>query len=218
MATTKTMSVKVLNVCKTTTEWAAVTTVIDKGLLCVEFTDDGKIQIKIGNGSKTFAELPYVVDGSFSISDYYTIEEADEAINSAVESAVQALGNVMHIKGVKATVEELPTEGNEIGDLWFVGTLTDGQADSYSEYVWTADSVWEFIGRANASVDLTDYAKTSYVDGLIQQVNERLDQVEEDLAALTGEDGVITDLEARVSAIEEDYIKSTDELTLECRL
>lgn len=218
MATTKTMSVKVFNVCKTTTEWAAVTTVIDKGLLCVEFTDDGKIQIKIGDGSKTFAELPYVVDGSFSISDYYTIEEADEAINGAVESAVQALGNVMCIKGVKATVEELPTEGNEIGDLWFVGTLTEGQSDSYSEYVWTVNSVWELIGRANTSVDLTDYAKTSYVDGLIEQVNVKLDKVEEDLAALTGEDGVIASLEASVSAIEGDYIKPADELILVCQL
>lgn len=60
---------KVLHVTKTTEEWASVTTVIDKGLLCVETTTDGKTKAKIGDGTNTFADLPYLQDGTINIDD-----------------------------------------------------------------------------------------------------------------------------------------------------
>lgn len=267
----KAMSARVLNVTNTPSAWAAETKVIPKGLLCVEIGTDGKTMIKIGDGVKTYPNLPYVIDGSFSISDYYTSTETDEKISAAIT----ALGTIIHIKGIKPTVEELPKTDNEIGDLWFVGTVSENSVDDFSEYIWTEGNRWEFVGRVQTEVDLTDYAKTSYVDGEIKKVVDRVTALESkshdhtNKSILDGttesfttelknkldaidanankyelptasstvlggvkigtnltidENGVlssITDTEAlekRVKAIEDDYIKSTDELTLNCEI
>ncbi len=169
----KTLSVKVLNVCKTTAQWATETTVISKGLLCVELTTDGKTLVKIGDGVKTYTQLPYITDGSFSISDYSTTTEVNEIIDSKLE----ALGNIIRIKGVKGTVAELPTEGNEIGDLWFVGAVTE-TSDSFAEYIYTSENKFEFLGRVQTDVDLSEYATTTYVDGLVEQITTRLEALE----------------------------------------
>lgn len=173
MATSKTMSVKILNVCKTTSEWASVTDKISKGLLCVEFTTDGKVKIKIGDGTKTFANLPYVQDGAFSISDYYTKTETTAEITSAINK----LGNVVTVKGVKATTTDLPTSGNKVGDIWFVGT-NDSTTDSFTEYIWTTNSQWEYLGKVQTEVDLSEYAKTADVTATVKAVTDRVDTLE----------------------------------------
>ena len=166
---TITQVAKVLNVTKTTAQWEVESTIVSKGLLCVEITTTGETRLKVGDGAKTYAQLPYVSDGSFKISDYYTKTEADTAITDAIS----ALGNVLNIKGIVATETELPTENNEAGDLWFVGTADD-TTDSYSEYVWTTAGKWEYLGRVQTEVDLSDYATIEYVDAEIKKITDQL--------------------------------------------
>lgn len=174
MATTnRTLQAKVLNVCKTTEQWMAETSVISRGLLCVEITTANLTLVKIGDGVKTYEQLPYVTDGSFSISDYSTTTEVGEMIDTKLE----ALGNIIRIKGTKATVDELPQEGNELGDLWFVGTPGE-TSDSFSEYIWTSANKFEFLGKVQTEVDLSEYAKTSYVDGEVQKLVSRIEALE----------------------------------------
>lgn len=109
------------------------------------------------------------------ITKYYTSEETDSAIGNAVAS----LGNVITVKGVKSTEGELPTDGNNAGDLWFVGT--DGETtDSFSEYVWTSAGAWEFLGRVQTEVDLSDYATITYVDGKVTTINGHLTDLKTD--------------------------------------
>ena len=67
----KTMSTKVLNVCKTTEQWATESAVISKGLLCIEFTTDGKTLAKVGDGINPYSTLAYVADTS--IGDIETV-------------------------------------------------------------------------------------------------------------------------------------------------
>ena len=55
-----TMNVKVLNLTKTTVEWSSFSTIIPKGMLCIETCTDGTTRQKVGDGTKTFAQLPYV--------------------------------------------------------------------------------------------------------------------------------------------------------------
>lgn len=179
---------KVLNVCKTTEQWAAVDSVISKGLLCVEFTTDGKTKVKMGDGAKAWATLPYITDGTFDIADYYTSEQTD----TAIDNKIATLGTIIRIKGVKASFDELPAEGNIVGDLWFVGTLSGESQDSYSEYIWTTDNKWEFIGKS-AGGDLSEYAKITYVDGKIEEVTNRLTAVEEKLQDVDFSKFVTTD-------------------------
>ena len=60
----RSMNVKLLNLTKTTSEWASFTTVIPKGMLCVEQIVSGQTVVgtktKVGDGENTFANLPYV--------------------------------------------------------------------------------------------------------------------------------------------------------------
>lgn len=235
----KTLNVKVLHVVKTTSQWSTETAVIPKGLLCIEFTGNGETKAKVGDGVKTYAQLPYLSDGSINIADYYTKTETDNKVSSALNEFKASLGQIIRIKGVKTSESDLPSTGNEVGDLWFVGTA-DETSDSYSEYVWTTANKWEYLGRISTEVDLSGYATITYVDSKLTTVNNRLGALEADkhthanqsvldgitasytteektkLAGLSNYDD--TALSARVKTIEDDYIKSTDTLILNCTL
>lgn len=58
---------------------------------------------------------------------------------------------VVKIKGTVSSVSDLPSNA-EPGWLYFVGLPTD---DAYSEYVYTDDNRWEFIGYNTITVDDT---------------------------------------------------------------
>lgn len=118
------MNVKILQVTKTTAQWASVTDVISKGLLCVELDTNEKSWVKIGDGVHTYAQLPYITD-----------------------AAIASLGDFLRVKGVVATTSLLPTTGNKVGDVYFVGDATTAGSDKFEEYVWTTGSAWEFIGK-----------------------------------------------------------------------
>lgn len=127
-----TMNVKVLNVTKTTSQWASNDVkdiIISKGLLCVELDANNKSWVKIGDGVHKFAELPYITDG-----------------------AIESLGSLFTIKGIKATTSELPSSGNKTGDVWFVGSAATAGSDKFEEYIWTANNTWEFLGKISDPV------------------------------------------------------------------
>ena len=165
---------KVINICKTTEEWNNETTIISKGVLCIEFTTDGKTLAKVGDGINPYSTLAYVADGAFSISDYYTKTE----VEGKISEGITALGTIFRIKGIVATTSELPAEGNETGDVWFVGTVQESSTDSFAEYIWTSNNTWEFLGRVQTEVDLSEYAKITYVDAAVKAATDRLDVIE----------------------------------------
>ena len=213
----KTMNTKVLNICKTTEQWAAEASVISKGLLCIEFTTDGKTLAKIGDGINPYSTLAYVADGAFSISDYYTKTEVD----SKISEGITALGTIFRIKGVVATTSELPAEGNETGDVWFVGTVQEGSTDSFAEYVWTSNNTWEFLGRVQTEVDLSEYAKITYVDAQVKTATDRLDVIEPKAHTHTNKDvldattaSYTTEEKGKLEGIEEGANKTTVDSTL----
>ena len=72
------------------------------------------------------------------------------ATTAFVSNAISSLGSVLNYKGTKATVSELPSTGNETGDVWII------TADS-SEYVWNG-TAWEKFGP---TIDLSGYVPTS---------------------------------------------------------
>lgn len=148
----RTMDIKLLNVTKTTAEWADSTvasTIISKGLLCIELDTNGKSWAKVGDGVHTYSQLPYITDG-----------------------AVASLGNIFTIKGVVTTYENLPTTGNHAGDVYFVGDSTQTGSDVFEEYVWTTGSKWEFIGKTGEVVipAYTGGTGISVVDGVDSKV------------------------------------------------
>lgn len=154
----KTITGKVLQVTKTTTEWSSISSVIPKGLICVELAGK-KTYIKIGDGANTFAALPYVT-GDVDMSQYYTSTETDNKISTAIA----ALGNVFNIKGRVDTTDALSSIADpKAGDVYLVGADDTNNA---AEYYYTTDGKWEYMGLIT-EVDLSGYYKKTEVDGLL---------------------------------------------------
>ena len=78
----------------------------------------------------------------YGITDAYTKAEIDGK-----------LGGAMHYKGQKPTFEELPSTGNQQGDVW------DVQADGHN-YAWNGTG-WD---KLSGTVDLSAYATTEWVN------------------------------------------------------
>lgn len=154
----KTITGKVLQVTKTTTEWSSISSVIPKGLICVELAGT-KTYIKIGDGANTYAALPYVT-GDVDMSQYYTSTETDTKISSAIA----ALGTVFNIKGRVATTDALTSIVDpKAGDVYLVGAEDTNNA---AEYYYTTDGKWEYMGLIT-EVDLSGYYTKTDVDGLL---------------------------------------------------
>lgn len=97
-----------------------------------------------GTSSTQIATTAFVanaVSGKADSSDVYTKSEIDTKLSAA-----------MHYKGTKATVENLPSTGNEDGDVWHV-TSTGG------EYAWNG-TAWEELGSV---IDLSGYVERSEI-------------------------------------------------------
>lgn len=98
------------------------------------------------NDSKfaTKASVPTKFSQLENDSEYQTKTQLDAAINQAVAS-------VMTYKGTKATVGELPSDDNKIGDVWHI------TADN-AEYAWDGTK-WEVLGSTmNVSIAWNDIA------------------------------------------------------------
>ncbi|MEG0375372.1 MAG: hypothetical protein RR672_07020, partial [Raoultibacter sp.] len=99
------------------------------------------------------------------IPSNYTLPTATSAVLGGVKIgqglSVAADGTIsvaisggMRFMGAKATLAELPTEGNENGDIWLVGTKAP-----YAEYIWTG-SAWEQLGLFDTGFDMSKLLTT----------------------------------------------------------
>ena len=57
-----TVNARIVLLNKTTAEWQNETNVPVRGTPCLEFTAEGRVKMKIGDGNKLFKELPYIAD------------------------------------------------------------------------------------------------------------------------------------------------------------
>lgn len=217
-------SVQVLHDVRTTEQWTTVgTTIIPKGYLTIELTTTGQPKAKVGNGSDTWAALPYLT-AETDLSDYATKNYVDTGISSAIS----ALGTVFNIKGRVDSVDALPNTDNKSGDVYLVGAE---DADNFAEYYWTG-TLWDFMGQT-IKVDLSNYytkddtysktevnnlltAKVDKVEGKGLSTEDFTTELKTKLEELENYDD--TALTERVAAIETDYIKSTDTLVLNCSI
>ena len=143
---------------------------IPVGVLCVELVSSDVTKIKIGDGHNIFSKLPYI--GDLDLSKYYTKLETDTRIKEILTQE-----KVVRIKGIIGSKNDLPAEAR-CGDIYFVRQLSSSD-NKYIEYIYSPDNTWEPLGGIPVDIDLSEYAKTAYVDDKIEQVNERIDDIEQ---------------------------------------
>lgn len=154
------------HITRTTRQWETTIDryeIIPKGVLCIELCNDKLTKIKIGNGHLIYEQLPYVSD--VNLSDYYTKEETNNLIKDL---------KAIKIKGEASSLSDLPLRGNEEGDLWFIPKSDPDEHSRYDEYVWYKNK-WESFGSSD--IDLSEYAKKSYVDTHIQEVQNEIAEI-----------------------------------------
>lgn len=117
--------------------------------------DDTEVKEGIQANANAIAAINNAETGILKQSKNYT----DTTVAAAVEDVKSSLASALTYKGQKATVDELPTEGNKCGDVWSV-------TNKSAEYVWivndeeTGAGHWEELGTA---VDLSGYATKAQV-------------------------------------------------------
>lgn len=106
------------------------------------------------------------------------------ATQSDVQTAISQLGTVFRYKGSKATISELPSSGNEPGDVWYV-TATDG------EYVWIKEDstgVWEELGPV---IDNIYVRGTGHDSAVLKATPNQADPSVERTNTVTGDFSVV---------------------------
>lgn len=144
---------------------------IPEGVLCVEFTPDGHVKAKIGNGHDIFSKLPYI--GGADLTNYFTKNETVKCVEDIIKAK-----RFICIKGILQNKDQLPSHA-ECGDLYFVISQNQSSSNKYDEYVYSPSNTWETLGSIPIDIDLSEYAKIVYVDEKIDEVNERIDDIEQ---------------------------------------
>lgn len=121
---------------------------------------DDKVDKEQGKGLST-NDFDNTYKGKLDNVDSTVTASSGNLITSgAVATAISNLGNIATVKGVVAAKTDLPASGNKTGDIYFVGT--DGLLDdNFEEYIWTANSKWEFVGTATVTITVDSVLNTT---------------------------------------------------------
>lgn len=168
------------------------------------------------DGSFTsLTNVPTASEGVSGIIQIATDQEAETGTNTTkavnpkqLQSAIQGLGTVFDLKGTKATVQDLPSSGNEIGDVWYVTAEQVG-------YIWLNDGTqnkWEQFG---APIDLSGYVQyVDIINNLTSTATNKVlsayqgkvlnDQISSLSSQLGSTNSNVSTLQGKVSALESD--------------
>ena len=174
-----------MHIIKRSDQWndrAVRTMIIPRGCLCVELTPDHETKIKVGEGDKTYEQLPYI-GVTVDISKYFTKEQVAQLIRDTVEDIFNDLNKrnkyVRLIGSPVARYDLLPKTGNTEGDIRFV-TISDSKDPTsiYAEYIWF-NNRWELIGAGTSNSDLSGYVTKEEFNRVVASVNRLNTEVNE---------------------------------------
>lgn len=121
-------------------------------------------------------------------------------INIAEDGTISTTLDVSAFKVVES-LPDAPAVGNE-NKIHAVPNPAGASGDMYNEYLWDG-SKWELIGSFKADVDLSDYAKTEYVNTEVGKVTEALNTAKSELNTAIG-------LKADKTYVDEELAKKVD--------
>jgi hypothetical protein len=158
-----------------TANWnAAIDAKLAKGEIGLEFQADGKIRMKVGDGTLTWAELPYFGDDSAAIQAAIDLaaadatSKADAALAEAKTFVNTQISAVNHLK--REIVLVLPEENIDANTIYMVKD-SSAIGDTYKEYMLIDD---QLVQIGDTSVDLSDYIKTDDAQAAIKTVADNL--------------------------------------------
>lgn len=154
------------HVVKTSAQWAERAVefwVIPRGCLCVELTPDKKTKLKVGEGNKYYAQLPYVNDIG-DLSEYYTKEEIDRLFDNLNRMAIMSTDEY-------DSKIDLPLTDNKLGDVRFVKSASPSIKTDPDVYLWNGRK-WIFVGYDLVEIDLSQYIKRDEFEPVAEKVNE----------------------------------------------
>lgn len=141
--------------------------VVPRGCLCVELTPEGKTKIKVGEGSKYYSQLPYI--GEADLYNYYTKAEVDNIINNINRMAVMSTEEY-------DSEDDLPREGNKLGDVRFVKSQNPSIKIDPDIYLWNGTR-WIYIGYSYQDIDLSKYLKIEDFHAEFDPVKEKVEEM-----------------------------------------
>lgn len=214
------MAEKILNakiglVNKTTSEWAAETTVPFKGCPCVEFTADGKAKMKIGDGTNLYTTLPYIADDLtaamiIAALTYTPIDSAKIGVAEGVAS-LDANG--------KVPAAQLPSYVDDVTEVDGIDNAPEtGETDKI--YVDTAtNKTYRWSGTAYAEISASDIVTASENNGYIKINGTDVKVYEPDpIDSALSESSENAVQNKVITAALADKIDKNDTLTLNCTL
>lgn len=160
----RTLSTKISLVNKTTAEWEAETTIPFKSCPCVEFTQDGKTKLKIGNGTNLYKDLPYVSDeltaaAIISALGYTPLDSAKVGVAEGAAS-LDASG--------KIPSSQLPSYVDDVTEVEGIENAPEtGETDKI--YVDTVTNrTYRWSGTAYVEISASDIVTASELNGYIK--------------------------------------------------
>jgi hypothetical protein len=159
------------HVVKTSAQWnerAVEYWIVPRGCLCIELTPNGKTKIKIGEGNKYYAQLPYITSEA-DLTQYYTKEEINILFENLNRMAIMSTDEY-------DDKEELPLDGNKLGDVRFVKSSSPSIKIDPDIYLWNGTK-WIFVGYEFKDVDLSKYLKKEEFHELFDPVKEKVDEM-----------------------------------------
>lgn len=103
--------------------------------------------------------------GSVDIVDNLTTDASNKALSArqgkVLNDKINSLSSIYNFKGKKDTIDDLPSEGNKSGDVWYV------EGDSY---VWNGSS-WVEV---ELPIDLSSYYTKEEIDSKEEVINANI--------------------------------------------
>lgn len=162
--TTTTVNARIVLVNKTTAEWASETTVPLKGSPCLEFMANGKIKMKIGDGTHTYNDLTYLTDdltaaAIISARGYTPADGAKLGVANGVAS-LDATG--------KVPASQLPSF---VDDVIEVNGINSAPATGESDKIYVdtqTNKVYRWSGTSYVEISASDIVTGSEKNGYIK--------------------------------------------------
>ena len=198
MAFERVLHTRLQLLCDTSSNWALNDTkVLLRGEIGIELLDNGKARMKLGTGGHAWKDLPYHgeevdlsgieaeinklqenvivlqnligVDGEEPTGIFAKLNEKANLADVYTKDEINGLiSNVYRFCGSVENYNDLPKEGNVIGDVWNVKNPdVSHNVAAGDNFAWTADG-WDNLG---GNFDLSGYATKEELENIKANVS-----------------------------------------------